>query len=143
VTGKEIFDMKTLNEIESVCSRILSVLEHEDLRSGTLVTLSTMMARVRSDLEAYLAEWRSIDGDSAELRSARESLRTLKASLLWQQEYAEIKPVVEVSHRLRMASLRALQVIALLQHIPQAATPDTAVLSDTWLVSSRTTSPTV
>lgn len=51
VARKETVDMKTLIEIESVCSRILRVLEHEDLRSGTVVTLSSMLIRVRSDLE--------------------------------------------------------------------------------------------
>jgi hypothetical protein len=135
--------MKTLNEIESMCSRILAVLEHEDLRSGTLMTLSTMLARARSDLERYLAEWRSTEGDSPELRSAKEFLRTMNASLLWLQEYAEIKPLVEVSQRLRMTSLRALQIVALLQHMPQPPTPETAELQRTPLVSPRTASFTV
>jgi hypothetical protein len=33
------------------------------------------------------------ESDSPELRSAQESLRTMNASLLWLQEYAEVKPV--------------------------------------------------
>lgn len=117
--------MKTLNEMESTCSRILSVLEHEDLRGSTLVTLSTMLARLRHDLDRHLTVWRSTESDSPELRSAQESLRSLNASVLWLQEYAEIKPLVEVSQRLRVASLRALQLIALFRHAPQTATPDT------------------
>lgn len=108
--------MKTLNEMESTCSRILSVLEHDDLRRGSLATLSTMLVRLRSELERYLAEWRSVESDSPQLRSAQESLRSMNASLLWLQEYAEIQPLVVVSQRLRMATLRALQIIATLQH---------------------------
>jgi hypothetical protein len=37
--------------MEFLRSRILSVLEHDDLRSHTLVTLSTMLRKLRSDLE--------------------------------------------------------------------------------------------
>jgi hypothetical protein len=140
VTGKEFFDMKTLDEMESLCSRILSVLERDDLRSGTLVTLSTMLTRLRSDLERNLVEWHSTESDAPELRSAQESLRTMNGSVLWLQEYAEVKPVVEVSQRLRMASVRALQIIALLQHMPRASMPRTDELPHAPLVSSTSAS---
>lgn len=131
--------MKALNEMESMCSRILAVLEQDDLRSSTVVTLSTMLARLRGDLEGYLTEWRSIEGDSRELRSAQESLRTMNASLLWIQEYAQLKPLVEVSQKLRMASLRGLQIIATLQHTRRA--PASAPLQHARQVSSASPDP--
>jgi hypothetical protein len=102
-----------------------------------------MLAGVRSDLERYLVAWRSMESDSPELRSAQESLRTLNASLLWLQQYAGINPVVEVAQRLRMASLRVLRIIALLQHIPQATAPDTTERLHTPAASTTTTSLTV
>lgn len=118
--------MKTPTEMESVCSRILGVLEHDDLRTGTLVALSAMLSRVRGDLESHLTHWRSSGGDSSELRSAEDSLRTMTASLLWLQERAEVEPLMEVSQKLRLASLRGLRIASLLQYSPQGVEPSTA-----------------
>jgi len=109
--------MKTLTEIESMCRRILGVLEHDDLRSGSTVALASMSSRLRDDLKRHLADWRTKEGDSPELHAAEDALGTMNNDVLWLREYAGFKPVVEVSQKLRMTTLRALRVVALLQDL--------------------------
>ena len=107
--------MKTLTEIESMCQRILGVLEHDDLRSGNMVALTNMLTRLRDDLNQYLAQSRADGSHSPELHAAEDALGTMTNDVLWLREYAAVKPVLEASQKLRMAALRALRVVTLLQ----------------------------
>lgn len=115
--------MNTLIDMEVLCQRILAMLEHDDLRSGNLVTLSDTLARLRSDLARQLADRRAAASDTPELRSAEDALRKMTADVLWLQEYAGVKPIMGVSQKLRMASLRALRVVNLLQDVSEETIP--------------------
>jgi hypothetical protein len=107
--------MKTLTEIESMCQRILGVLDHDDMRSGNLVALGNMLARMQDDLKSHLAAGHAAEGQTPELHTAEDALGMMNNDVLWLQEYGRVKPVVEVSQKLRMATLRALRVATVLQ----------------------------
>ena len=109
--------MKTQLEMESLCGRILLMLEHDDLRRSTVVTLSDTLAGLATDLRKHLADWRSADAGAAELISAEDTLRSMSADVVWVQEYAGRKPLMEVIQRVRMATLRALRIVTLLQGV--------------------------
>jgi hypothetical protein len=115
--------MKNLAEMESTCSRILSSLEHDDLRRSSLTTMRDILMHVRADLEKHVREHRVGAQDGIEVRLADDWLRTVHVALIWLQEYGEMRPLVDVAQRLRMAGLRILRVIAVLR----TAEPEAAV----------------
>jgi hypothetical protein len=110
--------MKKLTEIESMCGRILAVLEHDNLRSDNLTALAHMVNRMRDDLKHHLAGFHSAGGNTAEVHVVDDALERIDNDLLWLREYAGVKPVVEVIHRLRMATLHTRRVITVLQDVP-------------------------
>jgi hypothetical protein len=118
--AKELQTMKTLSEIEAICNRILGLLEHPDLRSSNMFALTNMLGGIRDDLERHLADRRADGDDSSELQAAEDALGTMNNHALWLREYVGVRPVVEVSQKVRMATLRALRVVSLLHDVMTA-----------------------
>jgi len=127
--------MKTQLEIEALCSRILLMLEHDDLRRSTVVSLSDTLASLALDLRSHLVEWRSADAGAAELISAEDTLRSMNGDVVWLREYAGRKPLMEVAQRVRMATLRALRIVTLVQGVMAESTRQAAGIRQTQIVA--------
>jgi hypothetical protein len=113
--------MKTLTEMDTMCGRILTLLEHDDLPSATLTSMSGMLSSIRGELSRHVSDWRADGERSPELQSAEDALRHVGIAVLWLQENGSVRPMIETCQKLRKGTLHALRVLALLQHARPAA----------------------
>jgi hypothetical protein len=107
--------MKTLGQITTLCDRIGLQLDQTEPNAHALLAYAGVLSRVADDVEQHVRRAKVSNGQILEAGIADESLKAMRAALLWLQEYGEISPEVVVSGKVRAANRATLRAVALLQ----------------------------